>query len=86
MSDLTVCDTKIFYDTEFEAKIAAAKNRYDEMVEYPCGTHWHITHANPDKRRGAGKKHFRCPHCKGIFKRTREPFHSCPEKEALHGA
>jgi hypothetical protein len=38
------------------------------MIPYPCGRHFHITHKDPDKRRGFGM-YYRCPHCKQIIKR-----------------
>lgn len=50
-----VCRAKAYYDTEFEATIAAAKFGYkvdEEMTPYQCprGKHWHITHIAQDKR------------------------------------
>lgn len=67
---MNVCDTKVLYDTEFEATIAAAKHR-TEMVIYKCGRHYHLTHANPKKRIGLGgtRKFRRCPFCKQIYGR-----------------
>lgn len=67
---MNVCDTKVLYDTEFEATVAAAKHRTD-MIPYQCGRHWHLTHADPRKRLGHGgaKKFRRCPSCKQIYNR-----------------
>lgn len=87
MSDeITVCQTKKFFDTEFEAVINAAKIEHkwnEEMVAYACGTHWHIAHADPLKRRGVGHNHWRCPKCKKIEKRKNAPKHKCDIKEGL---
>lgn len=47
------CDAKKFYDTEFEATIAAAKtsHRFDtEMVPYRHNSHWHIANKRKDLR------------------------------------
>jgi hypothetical protein len=47
---MTVCESKVFYDTEFEATIAAAHKTYEwgeEMEAYQCKNHWHIAHVNP---------------------------------------
>lgn len=47
------CESKRFYDTEFEATIAAAKASGDfkaEMYAYRCGTHWHIANKNKQLR------------------------------------
>lgn len=77
---MTPCDTKKFYDTEFEANVHAAKTSGftgHEMVPYRCGTHWHITHADPKKSRGVGHRHWRCPRCKQITKRRNAYKHKC---------
>jgi hypothetical protein len=74
------CDTKKFYDTEFVAEVHAAKttgHSGEEFIPYKCGTHWHITHADPDKRRGAGRRHWRCPNCKKIERRRNIRRHKC---------
>lgn len=77
---LRVCDTKTLYDTEFEAEVAAAKvghRRDEEFEHYQCGRHWHICHTDPTKRRGAGKKHWRCPSCKNIYRKKTAEKHKC---------
>jgi hypothetical protein len=68
---MSPCDTKVLYDTEFEAEVAAAKHR-TAMEVYKCGTHYHLTHADPTKRIGHGNpdRYRRCPHCKLIYQRT----------------
>jgi hypothetical protein len=71
MSDLSVCDTKVLYDTEFEAEIAARKyeHRYDtDMRHYRCGTHWHIAHVKKYERRGTGHRYRKCYKCGLIMK------------------
>lgn len=71
------CETKKFYDTEFEAEIAASKTEGvtgEEMIPYPCGRHFHITHKDPDKRRGFGM-YWRCPYCKQLIKRGKRKSH-----------
>lgn len=77
---MSPCDTKKFYDTEFEAQVAASKTSGflgEDMVPYQCGRHWHITHSDPTKRRGVGRRHWRCPHCKKIEKRKNAAKHKC---------
>lgn len=47
------CDAKKFYDTEFEATVAAAKtsSRFNtEMISYKHGRHWHIANKNKELR------------------------------------
>lgn len=47
------CDAKVFYDTEFEATIAAARASYDfaaPMVPYRHGRHWHIGNKRKELR------------------------------------
>jgi hypothetical protein len=39
------CKGKVFYDTEFQASVVAARREADwekAMKVYPCGRHWHI--------------------------------------------
>lgn len=77
---MTSCDTKKFYDTEFAATIHAAKTTGftgEDFVPYQCGNHWHITHSDPAKRRGVGRRHWRCPKCKRIEKRKNAYKHKC---------
>ncbi len=77
---ITTCDTKKFYDTEFEATVFAAKTSWhsgSEFIPYKCGRHWHITHADPTKRRGVGRKYWRCPKCKRIEKNKNARNHKC---------
>lgn len=64
----TVCKTKKFYDTEFEALRAAALAEYkfgEEFRAYQCvgQRHYHICHADPQKWSK------RCPHCKMLMKK-----------------
>lgn len=68
----SVCQTKAHFDIEFEAQRAAAiaEHEYgDEMMAYQCGRHWHITHVDPDKRRGAGHRFEKCEQCGELYKR-----------------
>ena len=77
---ITVCDIKKMYDTEFEAQVGAAKTTGflgEEMIHYQCGTHWHIAHLDPTKRRGVGHKHWRCPKCKTIETNKNAKKHKC---------
>lgn len=83
---MDVCHTKRFFDTEFEATINAAKIEgkfKEEIMAYQCGTHWHITHVDPTKRRGVGSRYWRCPKCKQITKRKQESKHKCDIKGVL---
>ena len=70
--DAQVCQSKAFYDTEFEATLACARWRMDEeeMIPYRCpGTnHFHITHKERTKRVGMGFKYKRCPGCNTVLK------------------
>lgn len=61
----TVCKTKKFYDTEFEADRAAAIAEYNlkqGFKSYRCvqGKHYHICHSDPQQWSK------RCPHCKQL--------------------
>lgn len=69
-NDITPCDTKVLYDTHFEAELAVARHAVP-MEVYPCGKHFHLTHADKRKRLGHGKvtRFSRCPHCKQIYNR-----------------
>lgn len=82
MEPLSVCETKKFYDTEFEATIAAARHNED-MVPYKCRRHWHITHADPTKRigYGGGGKYGRCRDCNNIFSKEGLLKHDCEAKK-----
>jgi len=67
---MNVCDSKVMYDTEFEATLAAARKDWD-AVPYQCkGTkHWHIAHKNKSERMGYGYKMMKCPKCGDIVRR-----------------
>lgn len=80
MGQLTTCQTKKFYDTRFEAEIAASKTEAfldEEFMVYPCGTHWHISHKDPEKRLGAGNKYWKCSKCRLVMKKQRIGKHKC---------
>lgn len=54
------CETKVMYDSEFQAIVVAARRSADwgaDIIPYPCGRHWHIANADPTKR----NKHTRPP-------------------------
>lgn len=78
VSQLRVCDTKVLYDTEYEAEIAARKaehNYNSPMHHYSCyGSggvsipHYHIAHDYKEHRRGAGKGYIKCPSCYLLMK------------------
>lgn len=81
---MTVCDTKILYDTEFEAQLAVAKH-VDEMTYYRCpGTrHYHLTHKRKQERLGHGKTGVKCPECNRIMSKKEFKQHDhgrIPEK------
>jgi len=65
-----VCDSKVMYDTEFEAELACAKKSW-AAVPYKCpGTnHFHITHKNKAERLGFGGRVMKCPKCEKLVKR-----------------
>jgi hypothetical protein len=51
--DMNICNTKVLYDTEFEASRAAAIAEYrwgELMTYYPCGKHFHIAHKIKEER------------------------------------
>lgn len=77
MSQKTVCDTKVLYDTEFEAEIACARHS-DDMKPYRCPNtgHYHITHIRKEERLGAGHGHSICDTCKLIYRTAKK--HACP--------
>ena len=80
MNEITVCQTKVHYDTEFEAILGANKAEFkygEEFVPYQCGKHWHITHKDPTKSIGTGKYYVRCPNCRRILKRSKMKKHKC---------
>lgn len=78
------CDAKKFYDTEFEATIAAAKTSHifsAEMVPYRHNSHWHI--ANKDKRLRSKRRTFRrtwCEACQTYMKPGRWKIHRTKQR------
>lgn len=84
---MIVCDTKVFYDTEFEATVAAARKTVEhgvEMEPYPCyghggvsTPHFHLTHKYINHRRGAGKGFERCPDCSEVYSHRQD--HKCTQ-------
>lgn len=82
---VTVCQSKKFFDTEWEAQLAATRAEFkfgDEMKPYSCGAHWHITHADPELRRGAGHKFTKCRRCREIVKQSKISKHKCERIKA----
>lgn len=60
-----VCDSKVFFDTEFEAELFLAKMvKGEDMKVYQCGLHFHITMKEKEKRRGHGANIAWCDHGK----------------------
>ena len=60
------CNTKVLYDTEFSADVAASKSSYlfnKEMISYRCGRHWHI--ATKDKNQRGYNLCGKCGYIKG---------------------
>lgn len=58
------CNSKRFYDTEWEADRAANIASYDfqaEMVSYRCGRHWHI--ANKQRKLRSKVRPFNRTYC-----------------------
>lgn len=84
---MEICDTKVYFDTEFAAEVYAAKKgaEFDqEFMAYPCPRsysptklHYHIAHEDPAKRRGFGNKFWRCPKCKLLLKQQVASEHKC---------
>lgn len=79
MSNL--CDAKKFYDTAFEAEVAAAKSSFKfqaDMTVYKCleGNHWHIANTDPSLRSRVRtyKKTF-CQTCNQYMKAKTYPKH-----------
>lgn len=81
---VTVCDTKVLYDTEFEAELAANR-QYDAMYHYRCpGTrHYHIAHVKKQERQGYGYGWGKCPGCKKLYKTKQLKKHQLKCKEIL---
>lgn len=82
MTKVTTCQTKVAYDTQFEAELAIAKVEEiwgDEMRAYQCWPwgHWHLTHKDRQKRLGYGNAFTICPGCAVMMKKTRMPKHKC---------
>lgn len=77
---IKVCETKKYYDTEFEASVAAAKTEGitgEEYEPYLCGNHWHITHTDRSQRRGTGHKYWKCYRCQTIMPKRNRVNHKC---------
>lgn len=67
---IQACDSKVLYDTEFEAELAAGKAPFEaEAYRCPGTNHYHITHKNKEQRLGYGAKMKPCPTCKQMVKR-----------------
>lgn len=69
---MTVCETKIRYDTEFEADRMAAiigHAHNEDMKSYHCGNHYHVCHSKPEQWSK------RCPHCKQLVAKGK--IHKC---------
>lgn len=80
MNEYTVCQTKVHFDTEFEAERAVAIAEYrfgDELISYACGRHWHITHKDLDRRQGFGHRFKKCENCGEVVKRSEMHKHKC---------
>lgn len=78
--NISVCKSKKFYDSEWEAQQAAirAEDRFgDELVPYQCGVHWHLTHKDRAKSRGLGHKFDRCNECGMVMKKVKLKGHRC---------
>lgn len=76
--NLKTCDTKVLYDVEFEAEIAAVKKTHqygEEFKPYRCGKHWHITHRFKAQRKGVGSSYYKCPECQLIMKKSKRRRH-----------
>lgn len=78
----SVCESKRYYDTEWEATIAAAHNKSASMEPYACGSHWHITHKDPDERQGfgGGGRFLRCDNCRQLMRKKDSHKHVCPKE------
>lgn len=53
MSPKEACKRKVFYDTEFQATVVAARREAEwgkPMKVYPCGRHFHIASARKTDR------------------------------------
>lgn len=71
---IKVCDSKVMYDTEWEATRAAIVYDHDdgEMRPYRCpGTnHFHITHVQKNKRVGHGRNKVKCLTCNDLISKN----------------
>lgn len=78
----TTCQTKVHFDTNFEAERAASitSHRYgDEMMAYRCQQHYHITHVDPDKRLGYGHRFKKCDDCGEVYRLDQAKRHYCED-------
>lgn len=75
LQSLATCASKRFYDTEFEATIAAAhteRSLGNPMEPYHCphGTHWHVRNVVKELRGHQEPKYIVCESCHVVVKRT----------------
>lgn len=74
----SVCDSKKLYDTEFEAQRAAAISEHqfgEEFTYYKCNQHYHLTHADRNRRGSKRTKQLLCQNCNEYIERGRELTH-----------
>ena len=62
--DRSVCDTKVLFDTLWEAERMASRVKFEaEVYRCPGTKHYHITHKKIEERIGFGSKVTLCPVC-----------------------